>query len=60
MANVLASPSLYGTWPMVDWCRKYAFIIITKTVLKDEQKNDVYLQMKDAIDEKVHPKCGPL
>jgi CubicO group peptidase (beta-lactamase class C family) len=58
MANVLASPSLYGTWPMVDWCRKYAFIIITKTLSKDEQKNDVYMQMKDAIDEKVHPKCN--
>jgi len=58
MANVLSSPSLYGTWPMVDWCRNYAFIIVTKTLLKDEQKNDVYMQMKGAIDEKVHPKCN--
>jgi len=58
MANVLASPGLLGTWPMVDWCRKYAFIILPKTLSKDEQKKDVYLQMKDAIDEKVHPKCN--
>lgn len=58
VANVLAGPSLNGTWPMVDWCKGYAFILITKTVLKDEQKNDVYMQMKDAIDEKVHTKCN--
>lgn len=57
VANVLSSPSLYGTWPMVDWCRGYAFIVITKTLLKDEQKNEVYMRMKDAIDEKVHTKC---
>lgn len=56
-ANVLSSPSLNGTWPMVDWCRRYAYVIVTKTLLKDEQKNDVYLRMKDAIDEKVHIKC---
>lgn len=56
-ANVLSSPSLFGTWPMVDWCRNYTFIVITKSLLKDEQKNDVYMQMKDAIDEKVHKKC---
>lgn len=58
VANVLASPSLNGTWPMVDWCKGYAFIIVTKTPLKDEQKNDIYMQMKDAVDEKVHTKCN--
>ena len=25
-ANVLSSPGLFGTWPMVDWCRGYACI----------------------------------
>jgi CubicO group peptidase (beta-lactamase class C family) len=57
VANILSSPSLNGTWPMVDWCKKYAFIIVTKTLLRDEQKNEVYMRMKDAIDEKVHTKC---
>ena len=58
VANVLSSPSLYGTWPMVDWCRRYAYIIVTKTLLKDEQKSENYMRMKDAIDEKIHPKCS--
>jgi CubicO group peptidase (beta-lactamase class C family) len=58
IANVLSSPGLFGTWPMVDWCRGYACIFFVKTLLNGEQKKDVYMQMKDAIDEKIHPKCN--
>jgi CubicO group peptidase (beta-lactamase class C family) len=57
IAKVLSSPGLLGTWPMVDWCRGYACIFFVKTLLSGEQKKDVYMQMKDAIDEKIHPKC---
>lgn len=57
IANVLASPGLFGTWPMVDWCRGYACIFFVKTLLSGEQKKDAYLQMKDAIDEKLPTKC---
>jgi CubicO group peptidase (beta-lactamase class C family) len=57
IAKAEASPGLFGTWPVVDWCRKYASIVFVKTLLS-EQKADVYMQMKDAIDEKIHPKCG--
>jgi CubicO group peptidase (beta-lactamase class C family) len=57
VANVLSSPGLFGTWPMVDWCRGYASIFFVKTLLNGEQKKDVYMQMKDAIDEKVPKKC---
>lgn len=57
VANVLSSPGLFGTWPMVDWCRGYAAIFFVKTLLSGEQKKDVYMQMKDAIDEKVPKKC---
>jgi CubicO group peptidase (beta-lactamase class C family) len=56
-ANVLSSPGLFGTWPMVDWCRGYACIFFVKTLLSGEQKKDVYMQMKDAIDEKLPSKC---
>ena len=56
-ANVLSSPGLLGTWPMVDWCRGYAYILFAKTLMKDEQKHDVYMQMKDAIDERIPKKC---
>jgi CubicO group peptidase (beta-lactamase class C family) len=57
VAKSEASPGLFGTWPVVDWCRKYASIVFVKTLLS-EQKADIYMQMKDAIDEKIHPKCG--
>jgi len=57
-ASVLASPGLFGTWPMVDWCRGYACIFFVKTLLSGEQKKEVYLQMKDAIDEKMPKKCS--
>jgi hypothetical protein len=57
MATSLSSPGLFGSWPMVDWCRGYAFLFLTKTML-NEQKKDVYMQMKDAVDEKVPSKCN--
>ena len=56
-ASVLSSPGLFGTWPMVDWCRGYACIFFTKNLLKGETKRDVYMQMKGAIDEKLPTKC---
>jgi CubicO group peptidase (beta-lactamase class C family) len=55
-ATALASPGLYGAWPMVDWCRGYASLVLVKSLL-DEQKKDVYLQMKDAVDEELRNKC---
>jgi CubicO group peptidase (beta-lactamase class C family) len=56
-ANALSSPGLFGTWPMIDWCRGYAAIVFVKTLLDGEQKKELYLQMKEAIDEKITPKC---
>jgi len=57
IAKVLSSPGLFGTWPMIDWCRGYASIFFVKTLMNGEQKKDIYMQMKDAIDEKIHSKC---
>ena len=56
-ASSLASPGLFGTWPVVDWCRGYASIVFVKTLLGGEQKKDLYMQMKEAIDEKLKSKC---
>jgi CubicO group peptidase (beta-lactamase class C family) len=55
-ATALASPGLFGTWPMVDWCRGYACLFFAKTLLS-EQKADAYMNMKGAIDEKLSSKC---
>ncbi len=48
-SKVLASPGLFGTWPLVDWEKGYAYIVFVKALL-GEQKKDLYIQMKDAID----------
>lgn len=55
-ANILASPGLFGTWPMVDWARGYACIFFVKALMDGEQKKELYMQMKDAIDEKLSKK----
>jgi CubicO group peptidase (beta-lactamase class C family) len=48
-ASVLASPGLFGTWPMVNWEKGYAYVVVVKSLL-GEQKKDLYMLMKDAID----------
>ena len=44
-----SSPGLFGTWPVVDYCRGYAFIIFTKNLLT-EKKADMYLAIKKTVD----------
>jgi CubicO group peptidase (beta-lactamase class C family) len=55
-ATVLACPGLFGTWPMIDFCRGYACLFFVKTLL-GEQKADTYMQMKIAIDDKLASRC---
>ncbi|MEO6721290.1 MAG: serine hydrolase domain-containing protein [Ferruginibacter sp.] len=53
---VVSSPGLFGTWPYIDNCRKYACIFFVKTLL-GEQKKDLYQQMKKAIDQQIPATC---
>lgn len=55
-ATVLASPGLFGTWPMIDKCRGYACIFFTKGVLGEEKKN-IYLDIKNSIDQQIITNC---
>ena len=55
-ATALASAAISGTWPMVDWCRGYAFLIITKNP-SGEQKKEPYVELKVALDDKLVSKC---
>jgi len=48
-ATSLASPGLFGTWPMIDWKRGYAVIFFVKSFL-GEQKADAYMELKKVID----------
>ncbi len=55
-ANVVSCPGLFGTFPMVDNCRGYAAVIFVRTLL-NEQKKDIYLSVKDAIDQQLTTNC---
>ncbi len=49
-ATVVGVPGLNGTWTMIDLCRGYAFVIITKS-LSGELDRKVYMDIKATIDE---------
>lgn len=53
---VVSSPGLFGTWPLVDNCRHYACIFFVKTLLNDDRK-DIYLNLKSIIDKAIQPDC---
>jgi len=55
-ATVVASPGLFGTWPIVDNCRGYACIFFTKSLLSEEKK-EIYLDMKASIDAVIASTC---
>lgn len=55
-ASVLTAPSLGGTFPLIDFCRGYAFIYLQKE-LKEEQRAATGLQIKEFLDSKFNSKC---
>jgi CubicO group peptidase (beta-lactamase class C family) len=52
----VSAPSLQGTWPIMDLCRKYAFVIFTKETA-NEQKRDYYMNIKGIIDDMMPGGC---
>jgi CubicO group peptidase (beta-lactamase class C family) len=55
-ATVVASPGLFGTWPMIDYCRGYAYLFFVKDLLS-EDRADAQMEIKAAIDEKFPNTC---
>jgi CubicO group peptidase (beta-lactamase class C family) len=55
-STVVASPGLFGSWPMVDKCRNYACLFFTRGLL-GEEKRDIYLDIKKSIDEQLSSTC---
>lgn len=55
-ATVLASPGLFGTWPMIDYCRGYAYIVFVKNLL-GEERVDAHLGIKKIIDARMPAIC---
>ncbi len=56
VATCLASPGLFGTWPMIDFCRGYAYIIFVKSLL-GEERADAHLKIKKLIDKQISSSC---
>ena len=56
-ATSLASPGLFGTWPMVDFCRGYAYILFVKNFLGEERAN-AHIEIKKVIDEAIQSECN--
>jgi CubicO group peptidase (beta-lactamase class C family) len=56
IATVLASPGLFGTWPMIDYCRDYAYIVFVKNFLGEERAG-VHLELKKIIDQQIPSSC---
>jgi CubicO group peptidase (beta-lactamase class C family) len=55
-ASVLASPGLFGTWPMIDFCRGYAYIVFVKKLLGEERAG-VHIELKKIIDKQISSDC---
>ncbi len=55
-ASVLASPGLFGTWPMIDFCRGYAYLVFVKNML-GEERADTHLEIKKIVDRQFQSTC---
>ncbi len=56
-ANTLASPGLFGTWPMIDYCRGYAYLFFVKNLLGEERAG-AHIEIKKIIDKQVASSCN--
>lgn len=54
--TVAASPGLFGTWPMIDYCRGYAYLVFVKNLLGEERAN-AHEQLKQTVDEQIPAGC---
>lgn len=55
-ATALASPGLFGTWPMIDYCGGYAYLVFCKSLL-GEEKGDAHIELKKTIDAQIIGNC---
>ena len=55
-ASALSGAAITGTWPLVDWCRGYAFLLMTKSE-NSEKKKEIYTRLKEAVDENHASTC---
>lgn len=56
-ASAVGVPSQSGTWPVVDLCRGYSFVIFTKD-LSNVPNKEFYLSFKQFIDDMMPKNCN--
>jgi CubicO group peptidase (beta-lactamase class C family) len=54
--TTVACPGLFGTWPLIDYCRKYAFLILTPGDASSEKK-ELMASFKEIIDNQIISNC---
>lgn len=55
-ATTVSSPGLFGTFPLVDYCRGYAYLFFVKNLL-GEERADAQIEIKKVIDEQLANSC---
>lgn len=55
-ATAAASPGLFGTWPMIDYCRGYAYLVFVKNYLGEERAN-THRELKKIVDLQIPDHC---
>ena len=56
IAKTLACPGLFGTWPMIDFCRGYAYIVFVKNLF-GEERAETHRELKKIIDKQIVSSC---
>jgi hypothetical protein len=56
IAATLASPGLFGTWPLIDLCGGYAYLVFVKNLL-GEERAEAHLELKRLVDEQIQKPC---
>ncbi|HEX8331319.1 MAG TPA: serine hydrolase domain-containing protein [Segetibacter sp.] len=54
--SAMTAPSYSGTVPVVDFCRKFAYVILTKDLSSPPNK-DFYRNLKEAVDAGIRATC---
>ena len=54
--TTVACPGLFGTWPLIDYCRKYAFLVFTPGESSSENK-ELMASFKALIDDQIVAAC---
>lgn len=52
--TVVASPGLFGTWPLIDRCRGYAMVLVTQQEM-NESKGKIVDELKAMLDAAIPP-----